>query len=236
MNDTTIIYYTSNREEPKFEKRIQGKLLENCKGLPIISVSQKPINLGKNIVVGNVGVSGFNMFRQVQIACREAKTRFVISAEADCVYPPDYFSFSPGNHIIFWEHPSENICFRNTNLYVMGDHRRYWYYKKEGATHSQIVGREFYLEKLNKLFEGCPEWNPDEKNFPKERYRKEDIFDPNEIVYYRTKSPVFQIKTHRSMRYYTHSERTPVYDLPYWGNGKDTREFYLKGVKEIYGS
>ena len=237
MNDTTIIYCSSNMEDPKFEQRIRDTILKNCGGLDIVSVSQKPIpNFGKNIVVGDkIGVSGFNFFRQVQIACKEAKTKFVISAEADCCYPPDYFNFAPGNHM-FWEHPLENMCYRNTNLYVMGDHRDYWFHKKEGATHSQIVGREFYLERLNKLFEGCPEWNSEEKNFPKERYRKEDVFGINEIVYYHTKNPVFQIKTHRSMRYYTHSERKPIYNLPYWGDSRKIRAYYMKGVTEKYVS
>jgi len=233
MGDLTIIYYTSNREDSKFEKRIQETLLKNCGNLPIVSVSHKPISLGKNIVVGEVGVSGFNMFRQVQIACQEAKTPFVISAEADCCYPPDYFTFAPRT-TPFFEKPLENMCYRNTNLYVMGDHRDYWFYKKEGATHAQIVGREFYLKTLDKLFTGAPQWSPEEKNFPKERHRKEDVFD--EIIYYRTPNPVFQIKTHRSMRYYTSSERVPIYDLPYWGNGKKIRNHYLKGVKEVYAS
>ena len=227
MESITIIYYTSNREDESFERKIRATLLKNCGKLPIISVSHKPIKLGKNIVVGNVGVSGFNMFRQAQIACREAKTKFVLSAEADCCYPPDYFTFVP---------KEDDICYRNSNLYVMGDHRSYWYYKPWGATHAQIMGRQFYLDTLDKLFEGAPQWSPEEKNFPKERTGKSDFLPLNKIEYYRTKNPVFQIKTHRSMRYYTHSERVPIYDLPYWGNGKKVREYYLKGVREVYGS
>lgn len=223
--NTTIIYYTSNKEDPKFEERIKESLLKNCGGLPIISVSHKPIDLGKNISVGDVGVSGFNMFRQVQIACEEAKTKFVISAEADCVYPPDYFTFMPER---------DDVCYRNSNLYVMGDHRDYWFRKKEGATHSQVIGREFYLNRLKELFKGAPQWSPEEKNFPKERLKKVDVFD--EITHYKTKNPVFQIKTHRSMRYYTNSDRKAVYNLPYWGNGKDVRSHYMKGVEEIYVS
>lgn len=219
MNHTTIIYYTSNREDPEFEKRVQETLLKNCGGLPIISVSQKPINLGKNICVGDVGVSGFNMFRQVQIACEAAQTRFVISAEADCLYPPDHFQFIP---------PRIDACFRNSNLYVMPDKRDFFFYKKEGATHAQIVGREFYLQVLNKLFKGAPKWSLKEKNFPKERHRKADVFD--EIHYWKSKNPVFQIKTHKGMRYYTHSDRTPIPSLPYWGSGKVVRRFYLYGL------
>ena len=136
MEDLTVIYYTSNREAPEFESRIMGHLLDVCGHLPIVCVSQKPVYMGKNIVVGDVGASGFNMFRQVQIACQEAKTRFVVSAEVDCLYPPDYFDFVPER---------DDACYRNSNLYVMGHKRDYFFKKSEGATHAQVIGREFYL-------------------------------------------------------------------------------------------
>lgn len=217
--NATIIYYTSNKEDPDFEKRVQENLLKVCGGLPIISVSQKPIKLGVNICVGDVGVSGFNMFRQVQIACEAAQSRFVISAEADCLYPPDYFTFIP---------PREDACYRNSNLYVMPDRRDFFFYKKEGATHAQIVGRELYLKTLKKLFKGAPKWSLEEKNFPKEHWGKADVFD--QILYWKSKNPVFQIKTHKGMRYYTHSDRTPIHSLPYWGSGKIVRRYYLYGL------
>ena len=219
MNDITIIYYSSNREKSEFEARIRYNILKVSGDLPIISVTQKPINFGKNIVVGDVGASGFNMFRQVQIALQEAKTRFVLSAEADCLYPPDYFTFVPER---------DNLCYRNKNLYVMPQHRPYFWKKEEGATHAQIVGREFYLKTLDKLFAGAPKWSVEEKNFPKERTHKkqQDVFWPNEIEFYETKNPVVQVKTSQSMRHYTHSDRTARHQLPYWGKGREFRKRY----------
>lgn len=217
--NATIVYCSSNQEDEAFEQRIRKHLLKNCGDLPIISVTQKPIDLGTNICVGDdIGVSGFNFFRQWQIGLKAAKTEFVISAEADCLYPPDYFTYKPSRN---------DICYRNSNLYVMPDLRDYFFKKSEGATHAQIVGRDFFLDTLTKLFEGAPEWSATEKNFPKERWKKEDIFD--EIEYYET-SPVFQIKTHRGMRYYTNSDRTPIPEIPYWGSGKPLRLYFIKGI------
>ena len=213
----TVIYYTSNQENEKFEQKIRKKLLKVIGDLPLISVSQKPINLGKNICVGKVGASGFNMFRQVQIACEEAKTQFVISTEADCLYSKDYFQFIPER---------DDRCYRNSNLYVMGHKRDYFWKKEEGATHSQIVGREFYLKILEKLFKGAPKWSVKEKNFPKERHKKEDVFD--KVEYYQTKNPVVQIKTSDSMRHYTHSDRINRNSIPYWGDGKLFRKKYYE--------
>ena len=215
--NATIIYYSSNREKPDFEKRVQETILKNS-DLPIISVTQKPMDFGHNICVGDVGVSGFNMFRQVQIALKEATTKFVISAESDCAYPPEYFTFEPER---------DDIPYRETNLYVIPDARDYFFYKKEGATHAQIVGRKFYLQRLEALFGDAPAWAPEEKNFPKERTGKNDIFD--KIAYFRTAQPVFQIKTHMGMRYFTHSDRTPIPEIDYWGSGKIQRAWFLYG-------
>jgi len=215
VGDLSCIYYTSNHEDPEFEHKIQVSILEVC-DLPIISVSQKPIDFGENICVGDVGASGFNCFRQIQIACRAAKTRFVLSLEADCLYPPDYFEFVPAR---------DDVCYRDSNLYVMPDRRTFFFHKIEGATHAQVIGREFYLETLDRLFEGAPEWSMEEMNFPKERWHRADVVDGVEL--YQTKHPVIQIKTHRGMRYYTHSERVPIYSLPYWGSGVELRKRML---------
>ena len=221
MKNATILYYSSCQEDPNFENRIIENLLKVKGDLPIISITQKPMELGYNICVGDVGVSGFNMFRQVQIGLKEVKTEFVISAEADCLYPEDYFIYRP---------PTNDKCYRNSNLYVMPDHRDYFFHKGGGATHAQIIGKEFYLDRLNYLFKGAPEWSVTEKNFPKERYKRQDIFEESDIIRYRTENPVFQVKTHRGMRCYTSSDRTPILSIPYWGDGKPLREFLIKGV------
>lgn len=223
--NATILYYSSNKEDWKFESKVIDNIEDNCGDLPIISVTFKPLLFGNNICIGEHTPSGFNMFRQVLIGCKEAKTDFIISTEADCLYPPDYFTFRPERL---------DVCYRNSNLYVMGDHRKVFWKKPEGATHAQIIGREYYIETLEKLFENAPEWSDEEKNFPKERLGKEDIFDY--IEYYQTENPVVQIKTHRSMRYYTHSEREDILEIPYWGNGETFRKKYLDGVEEIYSS
>jgi|WetSurMetagenome_2_1015567.scaffolds.fasta_scaffold01544_8 hypothetical protein len=220
-SETTIIYCSSNREDSLFEQKVIDNILKNKPyDMPIVSITQKPMDFGINFCVGDdVGVSGFNFFRQSQIACEKAQTRFVLSCEADCFYPPDYFTWIP---------PRDDKCYRNSNLYVMPQYRAFFWRKPEGATHAQIINREFYLNKLNELFEGAPDWDREvkEKNFPKERYRLEDIFPKKQIEYYETQNPVIQIKTTRSMRHYTHSDRIDIHEIPYWGTGKEFRDKY----------
>ena len=95
MADTTVIYYTSNREVESFEQEIIKNLLVAADGLPIISVSHKPISLGKNICVGDVGISNHNIRRQTQIGAMEASTKYIALAESDCLYPKEYFRSIP---------------------------------------------------------------------------------------------------------------------------------------------
>lgn len=230
MEQTTLIYCSSNMEKPEFEERIRANILKYCGDLPIVSVTQKPIDFGENICVGaDVGVSGFNFFRQSLLACKAAKTKFVTSIEADCVYPPDYFEYIP---------PREDMCYRNSNLYVMPQHRAFFWKKPWGATHAQVVGREFYIKTLEKWFKGEPMWDAEQKNFPKEKtgHKCEDVFwgkgKSNEIEFFETENPVVQIKTSQSMRHHTTTEREDVDKLPFWGTGRQFRKnFYDIGYR-----
>jgi hypothetical protein len=209
-NSATIIYCSSNREYPDFEAKIIMRLVQNCGKVPIISVTQFPTPLGKNIVVGDVGTSGFNFIRQIQLGCLAAATRFVISAEADCLYPPDYFWFRPER---------DDACYRNDNTFLMGYKRDCFWRKQEGGTWAQVINREFYLERLNFLLAGEPEWDAGKKNFPKEKGLK--FFDSYET--FTTERPCISIKTGQGMRHYSHSERIDIPELPFWGNGKQLR-------------
>lgn len=211
----TVLYYTSNQEGEQFEGRIRDNILKVKGDLPLISVSQKPIDFGQNICVGEVGASGFNMFRQVQMGLKLVKTPFVVSAEADCLYPPGYFHYTPKR---------DDVPYRSNNTYVMPQWRKFFFHKYMGATHSQVVGTKFYKETLDRLFKDAPNWSVEEKNFPKERHKHEDVFD--EVILYNSEKPVVQIKTRRSMRHYTFSDRTPVHKLPFWGEGKEFRKKY----------
>lgn len=221
MSDLTVLYYSSNREKPEFEAKTIAVWLAHAKalGLPVISVTQQPMpELGVNLVVGDVGASGFNMFRQVRIGLEHVQTPFVISAEADCLYPRDYFQFVP---------PRLDRAYRNRNLYVMPQHRAFFWNKPEGATHAQVVGTQFYRDTLDRLFEGAPMWSVTERNFPKERTKQEDVFTADEIEFYDSESPVVQFKTSDSMRHYTHSDRVDRLTLPYWGDGRSLRRVFL---------
>lgn len=99
-NDLTIIYYTSNWLEdhnPGFLKYTFTYLMSAADGIPIIAVSQRPVwntlpdQPLKNIVIGDIGRSHLNIYRQLLIGAIEAKTPFVATAEDDILYSHSHF-------------------------------------------------------------------------------------------------------------------------------------------------
>lgn|SRR3990167_9868276 len=213
MIDATIIYVSSNREDERFEEKTRRNLLRRAGEIPIVSVTQKPVDLGQNICVGDVGASGYNFCRQVLIACEKATTPLVISVESDCLYSPDYFYFRP---------EKLDIPYRNTNIYVQ-KYNQDFFCKKTMSTFSQVVGREFYIKRLKELFESCPDmWSTKLKNFPKEIGKP--LFE--RFAYFETEYPCISFKTGNGMRKHSNSDEIPVYKLPHWGLGKDLRKEY----------
>lgn len=92
MNDLTIVFYTANI----VNERILNIAVESLKNhqIPIISVSQKEMDFGKNIVVPRA-YSVRNLYTQVLIGAKEATTEYVALCEDDCIYVSEHFRYRP---------------------------------------------------------------------------------------------------------------------------------------------
>lgn len=100
--NTTIIYYTDNTLEPSFEKRIQDELVKAAEGKRIISVSQKPIDFGDNICVGDIGRSHHSLFYQTLVGAKACNTKYMALAEHDCMYTAEHFNWIPLTDDVFY--------------------------------------------------------------------------------------------------------------------------------------
>jgi len=95
MVDTTIVYYTDNFIDEKLFRFCQKNILEAADGKPIISVSQKPIDFGENICVGDIGRSHLSLYKQILAGVEKVKTKYVALAEHDCLYTKEHFNWLP---------------------------------------------------------------------------------------------------------------------------------------------
>lgn len=94
-DDLTILFYSANQISDYFMSNVVSQLKKAVGDTPIVSVTHKPMKLGKNIVV-NMERSVYSIYKQILIGAREAKTKYVATAEDDVLYPPEHFQFRPG--------------------------------------------------------------------------------------------------------------------------------------------
>ncbi len=151
MVTKAIIYYTDNNLEDTLGPMVREKLLKSSEGIPIICVSQKPIDFGKNICVGEIGRSHLSMYKQILVGCQATTADVVYMAEHDCLYTPEHFQWTP---------PTERIFYYNLNAWFVNMRRNTenqgMYFSPWGIRHanSQLVCyRKLLIENLTERIE-----------------------------------------------------------------------------------
>lgn len=214
--DKTIIYYTSNREEEAFEQKIIDDMLSKSGNTPIISVSQKPMDLGQNICIGDVGHSYLNERKQILMAAKLAKTDYVIVAESDFLYSPEYFNFEP---------TGENF-YRYEDIWIMWLTGKYknFHHKRTISDGAQIVKRDYFVNLLEKYLEPYPNWY--EKN-DRERDPRHSPYHHVPYALIHGKIPCVSIKTNFGLTFLTAVDDRTSKSLPHWGNVEALRSKFL---------
>ena len=99
-NETTIVYYTDGSVEDSLAELVRNRLQRT--GLPIVSVSQQPLDFGENFCIGEIGRSYENIQSQILVGLFMAKTKYVALCEHDTLYPDGYFDFIPPRDDVFY--------------------------------------------------------------------------------------------------------------------------------------
>ena len=93
VDDLTIIYYSANRLPAQFAEAVREHLKHTAHALriPIISVTQEPVTLGRNVVVARREPSIWMLYLQVLVGAQLAKTPYLMMCEDDCLYSTGHF-------------------------------------------------------------------------------------------------------------------------------------------------
>ena len=242
MSHLSVVYYTASREPVVFEQRIHDYLrCMSNNACPIISVSQKPIDLGTNICIGEQEHGEGSRLQQLWIGLQYCTTPYVAMAESDFLYPPDYFTFVPPKHDCLYEYGPLYL------LYTWVDWRtcnQFWLKNRsEGARigHIQYIFDE--LEHLMLRYD--PTCEP--KDWPiirawRESHPEIAIRTRSETPFvYRVeryeRNPVVSIRTRYGMS--NPYKATPaghgIDAIPFWGAAADLRQVMIEGVPEFVG-
>jgi len=206
MDDLTVVYFTSNREDPEFERRIQETLFKTINGLPLISVSQKPIDFGYNICIGDIGASPENILKQILIGAEKANTKYVALTQDDFLFPPDYFNFRPFDDETFY-YPEE--------VYLIWQGRgTFW--RKHLRELLSITNRIHLIKIITEIINNMPGHISNRVK----RLTKQGWF--------KTEYPVITFKTKNGLHWRSSfSKKHFKSELPYWGTGNELWSKYL---------
>jgi len=233
-SDVTAIYITANQEMEQMANEVRDELAKAK--VPVISVSQKPIDFGENICVGEVGRSSQNILRQFLTGAEKATTKYVAMAQADCLYPPGYFGYIP---------PKDNASYFYDNVWRLDSENGEYARKKTPPLCVLYGNREHLIERVKESLADKPGWS-DKLEHGKDRpvsLKNGDWETFNSDI------PVVQINHDKGMHWkYLDRNGEGIEELPYWGNGKElTRKlgyikesggsslFALMGYRYVYG-
>jgi len=94
-----IIYYTDSQLDDKIAVPCRKQILKA--GLPVVSVSLKPLGFGKNIVMDlQRGYEAY--FKQILTALENSDSEVIFLCEHDWLYPPSHFNFTPSQKDTFY--------------------------------------------------------------------------------------------------------------------------------------
>ena len=122
----TIITCTDNSLAPEIAAVCQRILTREAQGQPIICVSQKPVDFGVNVCVGEIGRSWTSLYKQVLAGIEAAPTDWVVITEHDCLYTHEHLSYRPADAGVFHY---------NTNC---------WLVEGPGGNHPELFGMYSY--------------------------------------------------------------------------------------------
>lgn len=224
-SELTIVYYTDNASDSELLKFCQNKLIESSEGRQIISVSQKPIDFGFNICVGDIGRSHLSLFTQILRGVEAVKTKYLALVEHDCLYTPEHFNWIP---------PKDDKFFYNVNHWLVDWQSGMYSYFRRKVLSMLIANTELTLkaakDKVSMLEMGAlirkgqpgacefgvcddrvayVDYLASMKDFGKEigSYRAEA---------FRTVNPNLDIR-HKNNFSGNRRGRSRCYEIPYWG-------------------
>lgn len=169
MHDkTTILYVTDSDLEPWLAEFCREKLLSAAKGKRIVSVSQKPLNFGDNVCVGDIGRSALSIDKQIRAGLEQVTTPFVAIAEHDCLYHYSHFNFEPPDRENFWY---------NDNCYLVQlrnkDHPQYngmySFFRRRRVQSQLICSRDALAEATDKKIAIISDSNWHSRYYPRSR-------------------------------------------------------------------
>ncbi len=223
MNDLTILYCTASLIPEETAEKIRQNLLKVTEGkYPIVSVSQKPLDFGQNICVGEIGQSCYNFFKQMLTGAKEVKTKYIVHIDDDTLYVPKHFTHRPSN---------ENTFMYNTNTWYGGS-KIFWRQKDMWGMFCSISPTKALIDNLTPRFIMYPTKPEDDYHWGEPGKFDTEFGIPNaKVETFRTELPLVNFESRGSIggkrkRFGLKNPNSYTDYLRPFGNARKLREKY----------
>jgi len=208
-----IIYYTDGSLNKDIAELCKKRLLSAANGIPIISVSQEPINLGHNICIGKQPRSLHTMWKQILTGLMYSDADVVYMVEHDVLYHATHFEFEPKENTVFYY---------NNSIWLVRtrDGRCLW---KNNLCFSQCVSnRLLMLDNMMQRVKWCENGGVAPLH--------QGAYEPGRIrKKYQDERKIFGINLDRKWRLERFETFPPCIDIRHGKNFSGTRRFKIRG-------
>jgi len=202
-----IIYFTNNILDEKIFNVVLKQLKKASNGIDIVSVSHKPMDLGKNIVV-DLPSCAESIFKQIYIGLNNTDADVVYLAEHDVLYHPCHFETIPTR---------KRYYLYNTNVWQV-DNDGQSIYRRSRRTSQLIVHREILKDYLEQLFNVIDQrgYNPKMGVSPMTHQINE--IKNQGLRQFKSDAPNIDIRHDNNFSNYAYEDRDIISDeVPGWG-------------------
>jgi hypothetical protein len=147
----SIIFLTDNSLDECIATVCQRVLVREAGDIPIVSVSQKPMTLGNNICMGELGRSWLSLYKQLRAGLDAVETENVVIAEHDCLYTHSHLR---------WQPPRDDTFYYNSNHWLVewsdrheGMRGMYSYWPKRMAQSQLVCPVELFKQSNQEILE-----------------------------------------------------------------------------------
>ncbi|MBX4189787.1 hypothetical protein KW791_00595 [Candidatus Parcubacteria bacterium] len=229
--DITGIYISLNKLPQYWVDYHLEVLKDAAPGMPIISITKKPMDLGMNLL--DTDEPGYtNIYRQLLRAAKLATTKYVAMIEDDCLYSKSHF---------FKFRPQDDEFAYNRNRWSLFSWGEPIYSLRQRLSNCSLIApRDLLIEALQERFDKYNGHPPDSEMGECGRARIEDRLKVTrrKQVDFLSRVSIVHInhplgtEDRQQQQWKSHAE-IRAYDIPHWGKAADIVNFFNNGINQM---
>lgn len=222
--DITAVYFTCNEITPFFAHSTMTTLRVSLEGIPLISVSHKPMDFGMNYVL-DLPRHHLSIYKQALYGAKRAQTKYIALCEDDVLYSPDHFKHrpSPGKF-------AYNLAAWNLYTWVPS------IFSHKGAgrinLNALICERDLFISAMEERFARYPDGKVNLSYWAEPgKYENRLKVTPQQVEYFYSNPPNVVFSHEEALGFQNLGTRKKLgefraVEIPYWGTATNIMGLY----------